>query len=303
MNGRSVLMILLSIAAGSLLICAGMIFVGFRYLAKFRPTLPTIPPALVTAGVTEGTDFLDKRLAFSDAGIGSVTDLLRQPAADVELGIAGTGGAVLVDAAGSVKSRVTFASTPRDVRFVDVDGDGDGNWEYLNRGGAGWGDASLMDQTGRTLWTHGGLPGVNGMVAGDLDRDGTLDFVVGMNGGGGVKRLDTTGNVLWTQSDGNVWHVEIVDGDGTPEIVHSNAGGQLTLRNQYGKIIRQTRPSAYLSNFSLCNWPDEKGAAHLIASRDNKIQSRWHPSESRITPRPPSVGCRNCEACTFVKQV
>ncbi len=74
----------------------------------------------------------------------------------------------------------------------------------------------------------------------------------------------TRGGLLqWQQPDGNVWHVEIVDtkGDGNLQIVHSNAGGQITIRDQDGKVLRQSKPGNYFSSFSVCRWPTAKDSA------------------------------------------
>jgi hypothetical protein len=71
---------------------------------------------------------------------------------------------------------------------------------------------------------------------GDLDADGTMEFVVAWNGGGGVQLRNRAGEIIWKRRDANVWHVEIVDtdNDGKAEIVHSNASGHLVIRDQQG---------------------------------------------------------------------
>jgi hypothetical protein len=73
--------------------------------------------------------------------------------------------------------------------------------------------------------------------------------VVGFNGAGGLHLLNADGKELWKQDDGNVWHVEIaaVDEKSSKMIVHSNARGQLTLRDASGKIMaRYTLKSIWL---------------------------------------------------------
>jgi len=230
------------------------------------PRLPEAPAALKKPGVIKGSEEFGKSIFLTDAGLGSATHIILDPSADARFGIAGTGGAVFLGADGKVKSRVKFSSRVSYVQFVDVEKDG--TWEFLNRGGHGWSDASLHDHDGKLLWKYGGMPGLNDMAAGDLDGDKVLDFVVGFNGGGGVRRLDRNGKVQWQQPDGNVWHVEIVDtnADGLPEIVHSNAGGQLTVRDKDGKALRQSKPGTYFNQFSVCLWPTAKDGPHLIAA-------------------------------------
>jgi hypothetical protein len=49
---------------------------------------------------------------------------------------------------------------------------------------------------------------MNELVAGDLDGDGVLEFVVGYNGVAGVHLFDAAGERRWRLADGNVWHIE-----------------------------------------------------------------------------------------------
>ncbi|MFO1092231.1 MAG: hypothetical protein U0992_02820 [Planctomycetaceae bacterium] len=63
----------------------------------------------------------------------------------------------------------------------------------------------------------------------------------------------------------------LTDGDNTPEIVHSNAGGQITIRDPSGRVLNRSQPGAYFSDFSLCHWPTNDDPIRLLVTRDSKV--------------------------------
>ncbi|MFC1754641.1 hypothetical protein ACFL96_14795 [Thermoproteota archaeon] len=216
---------------------------------------------------------LSKTLFLKDERLGSVTDIVGiESVAGFKIGIAGRKGALFVDRSAKVKSSVIFDQEVTFVEIIDVEGDR--MYEYLDRGGHGWQDPSLIDHKGKTIWAYKGKGcGINDMSSGDLDGDGTLDFVVGFNGGVGVHLLDRNGTKQWSQSDTNVNHVDLVDidVDGGLEIVHSNVDGNMIVRNKKGEIISKNKLSFYFSNFSVCNWPTKEDQQYVLAAGEGKI--------------------------------
>src|SRR5205085_3127694 len=95
----------------------------------------------------------------------------------------------------------------------------------------------------------------------------------GLNGDGSLHRLGPDGKRLWKQDDGNVWHVEIAAADDNSEsvIVHSNAEGQLTARDETGKVLGRYKPEIYLDWFRLTAWGDNPRVNKLVAARDDHI--------------------------------
>ncbi len=234
-----------------------------------------MPPALETARVVKEADLLSKAEFWRGSGVGQVTDIVEDGSSIV---LVGGDGAVFVDQQAATLSSVSFASLSANsfpgMSHVDaIDVEGDGVYDFMDRGS--WGNpASLIDSNGATVWSYGaGSPGVDDMAAGDIDGDGELEFVVGFNGGGGVHLVETDGRQVWRQDDGNVWHVEMVDtdGDGQLEILHSNAGGEMKVRDARGAVLNQSRPPAYFSGFSLCNWPGKGDPQHALLSESGTI--------------------------------
>lgn len=129
-------------------------------------------------------------------------------------------------------------------KTIPVDIDGNGTLAFMNRGG-GWQPVSLLDAHGRTLWLYpsensliGGA--ADSMAAGDFNKDGKLEFVVGMNAGGGLHVLDAKGKEIWEKTAGNVFSVEVLDKgpNGIPVILHSDAGEGIVVRNADGEKIK-----------------------------------------------------------------
>ena len=104
-------------------------------------------------------------------------------------------------AASAVDVEFLTCFVPFDVNIPNVgvlDLGRDGLLEYINRG-RGWSPVGLFDATGHRSWQHPSSQGddaADAMSAGDLDLNGDLEFVVGMNAGGGLRVLDERGREL-----------------------------------------------------------------------------------------------------------
>jgi hypothetical protein len=135
----------------------------------------------------------------------------------------------------------------------------------------GSGGTALYDSAGKLVWTFSDKESVDNAVAGALGENAEQRVVVGLNGDGGMRLLDEHGKELWKQADGNAWHVEIVDDGQHPGnvIVHSNAGGGLTLRDASGKVLSQSKPGPYVADFSLTAWGTERKLNKLLVKDPN----------------------------------
>jgi len=158
---------------------------------------------------------------------------------------------------------------------VPVDIHGDGNYDYMDRGG-GWQPVKLVSGKGRLLWKfpppyRSSHLAANQMAAGDLDQDGRVDFAVGMNAAGGLYLFNSDGTEKWRREAGNVFAVEIVDldGDGQPEIVHIDRG-RIVIRDKRGEIIRQFQfPSHHVDHLV---WKLDHSEFGVVGTRNGFIQ-------------------------------
>lgn len=198
-----------------------------------------------TPRIVTGKELLQKEQFLSNdklIEIRSISVNTNKSNTNEELIIIGKTGALFAELNGEQK---TFVSFDRRVgETVPVDVEGDGVLEFMNRGG-GWQPVSLLDSRGRTLWIYpseelsASKEAADTMAAGDIDKDGMLDFVIGMNGSGGLHVLDAKGKEMWKRDAGNVFSVEIldIDKDGSPEILHSDSGEGIVIRKANGDKI------------------------------------------------------------------
>ena len=219
------------------------------------PSLPERPASLQQVGVRVGDEWLHNALLHEDVRLGFVTDIKRRMTG--ELAIVGTRAAAFLPPGEGTPRLVPFREPAGFAQLLDQP---DGPPRYLDRGGGGWQTGACIGENGARLWQPESDAGMDDLAAGDLDGDGGLEFVAGYNGGGGVRLFDAAGKRRWRQDDGNVWHVEIVDtnGDGKPEIVHSNAAGEVTVRDANGSALSRVHTEGYFSGFSVVQWPPQK---------------------------------------------
>lgn len=249
-------------------------------------SLPERPASLEQPGVRVGGEWLDCKPLHEDARLGSVTQIKRRTTTG-ELAIVGTRAVLFLPPNQGATRIVEFrepASRPELLEWRD------GRPRYLDRGGAGWQTSALIGQDGARLWRPEPGNGVDDMAAGDLDGDGEPEFVAGYNGGGGVHLFDVAGKPRWRQDDGNVWHVEIVDtdGDGKPEIVHSNAAGRVTVRDTNGKVLSSAQTDGYFSQFSLVEWPSLRTG--LLHAGDGVTRIVDFDGKVRVSLETPDTG-------------
>jgi hypothetical protein len=235
---------------------------------------PKMPAELTTPGVTKGEAEFGKSLFFDRVRLGFVTDIRYRRfggRADPLLAIVGSWGAVFTDATGHPIKVVRFRSgRPDFVRLVDMGKDGV-PW-FLARGQL---YVSLLDEMGNRRWTYTSYWGINDAAVADINGDGISEIVVGLNGFGGVRLLDSQGHKVWgLYRDGNIWDVALLPGPngGVGRIYYTESGGELKICNPEGEELIHCRPDAeYISDFELTRWGGESAPRHFVAPRDGSI--------------------------------
>lgn len=219
------------------------------------------PAASVADNAPVGAGFVKKDV-FSSPAIGTVTDMcVDDKSGDVVA--AGSKGASILNAAGTVTSKVAFDASLQHVCIVKVGGHVDGG--YLVRGS--WvSPAKFYLPTGKLAWTSPSEQGVDDCTSGDFAGNGTTEFVVGYNGGSGISMFKASGAKIWNRPGGNIWHVETAAAtDGSRRtIVHSDAAGEITVRNADGHMLSKAKAPVYLSDFSLCRWPSQTSPESIL---------------------------------------
>ena len=262
----------LSILAGVFVVLLAItIYIAVRAFEKFSASQQVeFPAELKAAKVTTGEEAFQKSVFYEKADLGTITELRYGTiGADQEpqLAVVATNQALLLWADGKAKKLILFpANVSRDavVLLEPIDAN---HLLFLSHGS--WSSPSILfDGFGNVLFSYGEWPGVNDAAAGDLNGDGKVEVAIGMNGAGGVRLLDANGNAIWSRTDGNVWHVEMLPASGgvPGRILHSNAGGTLVVRDHQGNVLERKRLDTYLDDFTLTRWGGEPAATHIVAA-------------------------------------
>ncbi len=245
---------------------------SFQNMNFLEPRSLKMPEALKSPRIVKSMQGMTKKTFLEDARLGDVTDIsFRGPINRNldEMVLSGTNGALFKSK--DLPARfVPFEERQDSTNYIPLDSKG--TFGFMNRG-AWCSEARVMNIAGRLIWRYGGFSGVDDMASGDINNDGNPEFAVGFNGDGGIHLLNSQGKMLWKFSDGNVWHVEMADiyGNGQKMIVHSNAGGYITVRDVNGKVVSKNKPKPYFSDFSLIRWPKEHSPELLLLVEDNSL--------------------------------
>jgi hypothetical protein len=271
---------------GFVIVVVVMVFLYPFFSFIFR-SRPQTPPELREARVVLGAERFQKDvLIASERGnkkprdIGSFEDIAvgKLDGKDgTDIVVAGRYGAALFDTQGNKQSLVFFEKptstigkildTDRlrsigDMRIVDLENDG--QCEYF--GGGSIDGTAVFDHQGKQLWQYGersiGKSYIKDMAVGDMDGDGTMEFVLLYNG---LEMLDGAGLVKWSKpSDVPNYKIAIgdIEGDGKPEIINTGWGGCF-ISDAKGDLLKTIKMPGYFSQFETCKLPGKKDLSLL----------------------------------------
>jgi len=189
------------------------------------------------------------------------------PQPDLEIGIFGQLSMHIVDPISKdtkFKVKIDWSSgvLRPDVIFSDIDK----QFKIMSRGTVS--DVGLMDNIGKPLWSYkpSGVI-INTMAAGDLDRNGELEFYVATHGG--LHQLNHLGKELWVIG-GFVHDVEVLypGKDKIPLVVTINFDNQIQFRNYSGKLVRELNPRIQINDIELVEWPAPE---HILTRSDSSF--------------------------------
>lgn len=263
--------ILIGVTAFLLLLVAAGVFLFHKIQHSIREAEARAEEEnkILQPRLLKGEHEFERRVFYTSEGLSNISEIRMGWPADREgadVAVVGSQGADFIDLAGRLKKKVRF-SIEQHSPVVVARMSQSGEYGYLTRDESWAIPAILFDKDGHVRWrSEGTWSGVDDSVPGDLYGDGKLSIVIGFSGGTGIALFNEQGKRLWKKEDGNVWHVETLDmkGDGREEILHSNASGQLLVRNANGDVIAQFLPGFHVSDFALTRWGEEMQPNHIL---------------------------------------
>ncbi len=220
--------------------------------------------------ISEGEDFIAKGLFYSSGnkkGIVNIDKFPSCPSSAPDIAIFDCYSMHRVDMlTGTLKRKVDFKNGC--VFLPTLYAPSCDNYIVYNAGG-GFSDIETLDRNGNNLWNY--KPPkmqVYQMTAGDLDKDGEVEFYLATNKG--LHRLNSKGEKCWERGR-LMWNVGIVDFQNhTPSqiVIKPDEYKLLEIYNHAGTFVREVNLEVKISEFKICNWPN---SGHLLAINHDNI--------------------------------
>jgi hypothetical protein len=223
---------------------------------------------LTVARILKGDGFLSKRILLESPTLGTVTHIEtsnREANTGSSISVLFQAGALMCDADGKIAKVVSFApSAASPLGGAAVTPERYSDFQVLRGCTPGpaflvrnnFGVAELISESGQPMWHYSGSGGsaatIEDTVGGDIDGDGTCEFVVATKDHR-LLLIDSAMKEKWVITKTIASRVELLRDVGRTTIIH-DAGSHLILRDAQGVVIHDGDTGHYLGKFSISRW-------------------------------------------------
>ncbi len=241
-------------------------------LAEDRQGAPKPPPSPPVSQLKQSSELLTAVEAWTNSVANATALAVGDWDNDGSMEILVAAGKRLhvLSASGTLKTTIPL---PEQFGLIEAGHHATGGVRLL--GYSNWGHkVSVLDGTGREIWSYPASSGVDGAHWGDLDGDKTDELIVGMNGGGGLHAVSADGKKLWAVTDiGNVWNQAVIPAgkDRAAVVFATEAGGTVRVYDGKGKLQRVLRPQGKYCAQMTAKAINHEGIIQCLAVGDSTV--------------------------------
>jgi hypothetical protein len=260
----------------------------YRAVRESMAEISKPPPELSQTGVLVGDGVLAKDVFSNDHRLSQVQAMAFgsvEPGEPDELCSVSAFGATFLDPSGAAKRYIPYgmqqvkvlgmklqAAGARVSRFQIIDLGGTGECSFLARGGPM--GAELIGHDGKSVWLLGGLDPrthATDMIAGDLNGDGKTEFVGVYEFGDKVVLYDASLNELWSKTEMQASHVELVEAEGGKKSIACSDYKRINFLDSQGNLLKTLEIPTYFHEFKILNWPPRSPTQYLMCHDEDRV--------------------------------
>lgn len=256
------------------ILCCCILVFDFLFFCNFSYSEKSEPEVIVI------NDFITKTLFYESSEMTAIKNVMQGNLdldSDIEIGILGQLSMHAIDPiSGTRKFNIKFRWTSGILRPEVIYSNKDKHYKVMSGGHVS--DVGLMNHLGEPIWIYKPASGVliNTMAAGDLDRNGELEFYVATHRG--LHQLNVLGEKLWEKGSW-VFDVDVFDHRKAkiPLVVTICSDGQIQFRNYEGELVREVKPQIKINNIEFIEWPNpghiltRAGSSIFILNSEGKV--------------------------------
>lgn len=226
------------------------------------------------------SDFLTGKVVFEEhapAGISSVTRMSCRPGAGNEIIVSLPRGVVFLSESYHEQHRLNLPDRKSFSSIEPLVQVGTQAWQLLTH--MFQGDVYLLNSEGKEVWKSPQSGAIEGVLSGDVDGDGRLEFALFYRYGEGIHLIDGDGKTRWKHPVYALGHLEMADvrGNGKIEIMYSNSNNangitEFTILDAQGSEVSQQKFNTASSEFSVLRWPNREATPTILLTEESKIR-------------------------------